>query len=271
MVIVGIKTEVYLKVVDEKNYLNQCLNRAVDDAMLQFIEDDGIDGLEINKERVIEDFFSTLYTALNIAHDPEVKEEVSFFIPIISITAMDGFYVYYTDEYKENNQFSYFKKQWSEKYPYYHEDEDFIYRFTLSNILTLYDKNRLLDPSGEKDIFTLDFHDLIFMDKYQIFRNERPYSFLLDEETFQQVRKDVIISSIEKKLKTYCHSHNKIGKQLGISYEFHIPVIDNSEWIRTIDSPGMICLFQGYPLQTDTKTLYNRFVISGAQVRKIRR
>ncbi len=183
------------------------------------------------------------------------------------ITTMDGFYVYYTDEFKDNNNQSYYRKQWSEKYPYYYEDEDFVYRFTLGDVLTLYDKKGLLDRAKGQTIFTLDAKDFIYLDEYEGFRNSRPGSFLFDINDFYEVRKNIITSSIEPVLNEYCNKHNDIAKMLGVSYYFHLPST-SGEITKAIDSPGLIVLMQGYPLSTNKNLVYNRFAMASSQIVK---
>jgi hypothetical protein len=66
----------------------------------------------------------------------------------------------------------------------------------------------------------------------------------------------------------YCNQYNTIAKQYGITYHFGMPIIDNSEWSRSIDNPSIIVLFQGYPFGNGADNTYNRFAITGARINK---
>jgi len=267
-VIADVKTDNFGAISDEKKILDQSFHRAVDDAVLHLVESDGIEGLKVNKERSVEDFFLSLYAAMGITNNPEKQELIKNYIPVITITSEDGYYMYYSDEYKGSDNYTYYSKRWSEKLPYYYEDDDFIYGFTLTDTLTIYDKNGILDNSREQIIFTLDYHDLKSDEKYSNFRSKRSNSFLLNDESYYLVRKESIITCIEDSLAYYCDQHNYIAQQFGITYNFAMPVVDKSEWTQSIDTPSMIVIFQGYPFRNGVDGTYNRFVIAGSGIKK---
>ena len=134
--------------------------------------------------------------------------------------------------------------------------------------LVLYDKNGLLDITKEQTVFTLDYQDLKTNEGYINFRSKRPNSFLLNDEDFYLIRKGSVISCIEDSMSYYCNRHNSIAQQFGITYNFAMPVVDNSEWTRSIDNPCIIVMFQGYPFGSGINDTYNRFVIAGARIKK---
>ena len=72
---------------------------------------------------------------------------------------------------------------------------------------------------------------------------------------------------INRTMKYYLNQHNDIAKSYGISYEFSLPVMDESEMMRSIENPGMILVFQGYPISFDGTT-YNQVEVAGAQIYK---
>lgn len=264
LVLVNVETRIYEHVVEEKDYLDQVVAKAIDDAMVYFSEEE-TDMLQINKERAVSSFLDSMCAALNI--DASDKEELEYYIPLMSVITMDGFYVYFTGEHKNNINQTYYKKQWSEKHPFYYEDEDFIYKFTLTDTLIIYDKNGLLDQENSQRLFVLNASDFIFLDKFADFRKLRPSSFLLKEEDFYEIRKNTITSSIENVLKEYCYKHNEITNKLGISYMFHLPST-SSEMSKSIESSSLLVLIQGYPLKSSQDTVFNRFSLSISQSRK---
>lgn len=269
IVITDVKMNTFTAAAEEKEMLYHSFDRAVDDAVIHLVETDGISGLKLNKERTVTEFFSSLYASLGVMDNPNKRELLKNYVPVITITCEDGYYVYYSDEYKGSDSYTYISKHWSEKKPYYYEDSDFIYAFTLTDILTIYDKNKLLDPTGEQTLFTVDYHDLQMNARYMNFRTQRKDSFLLHDEDFYLMRKGCIITGIEKSMRYYCNKYNGIAKQYGITYNFSMPVVDNSEWIRSIDNPSMIILFQGYPFGNGAVGTFNRFAIAGARIKKV--
>lgn len=259
----------YISIIKgEKIELDQSFQCAVDNGVLHLVEQDGIAGLTINKERAVTDFFTSLYASLGIMDDVEKQEFLKNYVPIIAVTCEDGYYLYFSDEYVGRDPYTHISKRWSEKVPYTYEDTDFVYGFTLTDIITLYDKNRLLDPNGEQKIFTLDYHELQQNELYSYFRTKRPDSFLLNDNAFYLRRKGYILSAIEESMVYHCNLHNNIARQFGITYNFAMPVTDTSEWMRTIDNPSMLVVFQGYPLIDGGSSTYNRFAFAGARIKK---
>ena len=279
-VIADVNTNNFVAVAQEKEKLDQCFDKATDNAAYQLVENDGITGLKLNKEAAVQSFFLSMYASLGIIDDSQKQEEFKNYVPLIAVMGDDGYYLYYSDEYKGSddpmgsndqmgsNDHTYFSKHWSEKFPYYYEDADFIYAFTLTDTITLFDKNGLLNTKQEQTVFTLDYHELETNADYTYFRIQRPDSFLLEDESFNLVKKSNIISCIEDSMAYYCNKHNLIAQQCGIKYNFAMPIIDNSEWTRSIDNPCIIAMFQGYPFGTGADDTYNRFVIAGSRIKK---
>lgn len=265
-VISDVKTNNYKATAQEKIKLDQYFGNAIDDAAVSLIDSDQ-DDLVINKQKAVDAFYYSIYAAMDITDNLDKQELLINYTPVIAVTCEDGYYLYFSDRFKDSNNETCINKRWSEKIPYSYEDNDFIYRFTLGDTLTLYDKNKLLDTTGEQVLFTLDYHDLSESEDYEYFRSERPDSFLLNDDKFNQVRKGCIIKDLETSLSYGCNKHNEIAKQYGITYNFAIPVIDNSEWVRSIDEPCIIVIFQGYPFGNGLDT-YNRYAIAGADVSK---
>jgi hypothetical protein len=267
-VITDIKTDNYVSISKEKENIDQCFNKAIDDATRNMIEIRGIENLIINKDRAVHDFFNSMYASLGIIDNAVKRELLNNYVPVIAITYEDGFYIHYNDAIKGSDNNTYLKKRWTEKKPYYYEDGDFIYGFTMTDTLTIYDKKGLLNRTDNGAVLTLDYHEVSSNDIFTSFRALRPNSFLLDDEEFTMIKKQTIISCIENALSYYCHNHNIIAEQFGITYKFALPVMDNSEWSRTIDHPSIIVLFQGYPLGRGEEEVYNRYAISGSSINR---
>lgn len=266
MILADIKSRENRMVLQEVKSLNKAFDTAIDNAASYLVQAAPNRELILNKEEAVSQFFNTLYAGMGIMSDKSSKDIMDGYIPVIIVTAEDGYYVNYSDTYKEG-EYTFYSKRFSEKKPYYYEDENFIYGFTLGDMLTLYDKNKTLQASTEIRTHYLDYHELQTSDTYKDFKNKYRNHFLLNEESFQLVRKQSIISSIEKSIAYYINKHNLIATNYGISYQFTLPIIDNSEWVRSMDYPSMFILFQGHPVGTGMDR-YNRFSFAGAKIRK---
>jgi len=265
---VDIETEDYKVIVQEKESIDQAFHSAVDDSAKVLLQMDANRGLALDKNKAKDEFFTSLYSSLGILVAKDKQELLQAYVPVITVTCDDGYYIYYSDEFVAEDGYTYYSKRWSEKFPYYYEDSNFIYGFTLGDMLTIYDKNKILDPSGEKIIYNLDYHELQTSDKYSNFRSKCSENFTLDDETYLIMKKEVIITAIEKSMKYYVNRHNMIAKNYGITYNFALPILDNPNYIRSIDNPSVIVIFQGYPYGNSLEITYNRMTMAAANITK---
>lgn len=268
IVTIDIKTNNLKAVIDNINQIDNNLDTAIDDAVTKLAEVDGNNNIIINKEAAINSFFLSLYTTFGVISDKDSQTKFNQYIPVVAITMEDGFYILYSDEYKDSNGYSCITKRWSEKIPYFYEDDDFIYGFTLGDIVTLYDKNNLLSGEDTQRLYRCDYHEIQTGYEFSAFRLTKPNSILLNDELFQEVRKNTIIQCIEDNMAYYTSRHNRIAKQFGITYNFSLPAIKNEEWAPFLDEVSMYVVFQGYPYGHQRGETYNRIASAGAKVSK---
>lgn len=263
--ICDVKTNTIKGVLQERAHLNQYLETATDKAADSFVESNVERNFTVSKEEAVESFFLSLFTSLNVMDDIPAQEKIRMYVPIILVTDQDGYYIFYSDEYFVNGV-STIAKRWSEKYPYHYEDGAFVYNFTFGDEITVYDKNHMVTKE-DNPVRTIDYHEIQTDDSYIEFRNKYPQSFLLQEENFYLTKKQAMISDITDKMTYYINKHNRLASQLGIAYHFVLPLVDNSELVRSIETPSIVAMFQGYPLKTNGE-IYNRLAISAARIRK---
>lgn len=199
--------------------------------------------------------------------NPGAKENLNNYIPCILITADDGFYLYYADTYVDSNGENNIGKRFTEKIPYAYEDNWFYYSFTLEDTVTIYDKENRLNNTDGITTYTISYHDALTEDIFEPLRTTFPECILLNEEEYELKKREVIVSLIEEHMSYYVNEYNKFAFHNGITYKFSMPMIDNSEWIRSMDSPSMLVIFQGYPIKGTTQT-FNRFSIAQAVVNR---
>lgn len=260
-----ISTHELISIQAQKVWLDRTFDMAVDAAVEKLVELDSGE-IVLHKEESVASFFQGLYSGLGILDNPEKKELLQGYVPVLAVTAQDGYYINYSDQYQIGG-YTYLTKRWSERLPYCYEDEDFIYSFTLGDTVTLYDKVGLLDVTRQQTVFQINYKELQTGAEFLFFRQNRPGHFMLNDEMYLLIRKNAIISQIETSLSYYISNHNLIAKNYGITYQFGLPVIDNATWSRSIDSPTFIVTFQGYPYE-GAKQVYNRYTVSGAYIKK---
>lgn len=220
-----------------------------------------------SKEEAVSAFFLSLYNSLDLMDDPIAQQKLRLYVPAIILTDYDGIYVFFNEE-RMVSGITNVAMRWSERYPYVYEDDCFIYNFTMDDTVRIFDKNQILSSDDEDEsVYEMDYHEFQTSDELAGFRASYPEHFLLQEERYYLVRKQAIIQTINEKTVYYVNQHNAIAPQYGITYNFSVPIIDESELLRSVEHPGLIAFFQGYPLQRMGQ-IYNRAAIGGAQIYK---
>ncbi len=267
VIVLDIKTNDLRAVIDNKEKINKNLNTALDDGISRLTKSEDKYGISINKEAAIQSFFLSLETSFGVLTDPNATEKLTMYIPVVAITVEDGFYIFYSDTFEDSDEVTSVIKRWSEKIPYYFEDNDFIYGFTLSDVISLYDKNEILSNNDSQKYYKVDYHDLSTKAEYSSFRSKRPNSFLLSTK-YEEMKKGILVKAIEKSLAYYTSKHNRIASQYGITYNFSLPSVNKKDWDKYLETNSMFVVFQGYPYGIEAGEIYNRILSAGAKISK---
>lgn len=230
---------------------NTALDNAVDDGCFYLVEADTSRKLNTNKERAVEQFFTSLYSNFGVMGQPFLEEQLNRYIPVILVTDKDGFYIYYSEVILKAGE-KILNKRWSEKLSYIYEDSSYIIRFTLGNEIKLYDKESF-------EVLEGDYRDIKAL---------TTCSYLRDKESFEIIRRRTIIKAISSHMSIYINYYNNIASDFGITYEFWLPEIERTDWDRTIDDVSFFVLFQGYPYNAAELDTYNRYAFGGARIAK---
>lgn len=246
---------------NQKNNLDTALENAVDAGTMYLLKEDG---RTLDKEKAEEQYFYTLAACLGILDQPTQMELLKLYTPVLCVTTEKGFYLSYNDEYERDGGMA-ISKRWSERIPYSYEDETFIYNFTMGDQITIYDKNQIL-PGGKR-VYEMDYHEFQTEAAYENFRYYHPNSIVLNDEQFLLTKRQAIIQKIEEFLAIYTNRNNYIAEHFGITYTFALPVIDDSEILRSIEDISLIVIFQGVPY-SNGRDIYNSFAVAGAELQE---
>lgn len=251
LLLIQIQTNNIESNINKKIELNHILDAAVEDGVSMLVE--GGDGhkLLLNKEKCIMSFYNTLFINFNIIDDPYAKSRIMGYLPVIVIIDYDGFYIFGRESYIGKNNNSEIKSVFQPKRMFIYKKENYIYGFTLSNYVTVYDT--VLNKFYEGN--QIDLKDKI---------ND---TVLQDNINFENIRRRTIVNILQEEINLYINLHNDIAKQYGISYQFSLPVIKEEDWYNTVDDIGMLVFFQG--MQTGIAgEYYNSYAFGGAKVIK---
>ncbi|HHV13689.1 MAG TPA: hypothetical protein GXX75_25820 [Clostridiales bacterium] len=268
VVVLDTRTDNLKAAVKDKDRIDQNLNTAIDDGVASFVMVGDDDRIIVDKDSAINSFFISLAASFGVLSDPEEREKLNLYVPVVCVTLEDGYYVFYSDIYTGADGKVQLTKRWSERFPYYYEDGDFIYGFTLGDRITLYDKNGLLDGSGSQKVFVMDYHELQEGEEYSAFRDARPGNLMLSDDKFTEIKNNTLVNLIQDSLGYYTNRHNRIASEYGITYNFALPVINRHEWEDYMERNSMFVVFQGYPYFDGQGEAYSRIATSGAKVSK---
>jgi hypothetical protein len=265
-----IKTDISIgklkRIEIDKKEISKSLSSATSDAINYLSKTSAYGSGTINKEEVLTTFFASLYSSLGIISNPSAQTEIEMYIPLILLCDQDGYYVYYYNQYKTDEENTYIERMWTEKMPYCYEDEYFIYRFTLSNMVYVFDKKDILNR--EESVIHCDYKEFQNNPSYTEFRAKYRDCILLNDENYNLVRKGAIINKLEETLSFYTSSHNHIASRQGITYTFSFPYGRQEEWADYMDDVSILVVFQGYPYGPGRDYAYNKIATAGANIVK---
>lgn len=223
---------------------NTCLDNAIEDAMMETVEVDEGRRILLNKERVIEDFFTALAVNFDVMEASQKKELLRAHVPAVVFVERDRLTLYYDFLGEEKSEVVLFEL----------ERGDYRFQLTLTDYV-------LVENMKSGEVLEGNFHDV-----GTVFKE----GLLLNEEWFHEEQRRVIREALTENLEKIIAEHNETAKKLGIHYRFFLPVIENEDWYRNVEEISMMVFFQGYPFGNQMTGYYNRTAIGGAEIKKER-
>lgn len=265
-----IKTDISIgdikEVTNEKELMQSSLDTATSDAINFLASSETYGSNAINKDGIISTFFNSFYSSMGIISDKNAQIEIQNYIPVILLCDSDGYFVYYYDQYIDGDGTKRIERRWSEKMPYYYEDDYFTYRFTLTDKIVINDLHKLFDDN--LNVIEVDYHEFQTNDIYKNFRDSHSKWFVLNEETYEITKKIAIINRLEEVLSYYTSQYNLIASQNGITYNFSFPAGQTEEWAKYMDDINMVVVFQGYPYGRNKNYTFNKISSASSNIFK---
>lgn len=196
--------------------------------------------INLNLDKALDRFYKTLYLNLNIEESYSYQEQIKHRIPIKIATAYEGYYINY---FKMDGK----GEQWSELKPYSLVEGELVIHFTLDDNVTVTDGNTNTTITAKR----------------QYFEKKYPNSCLKDQQTFDNVKSNVINSMIQEDLEYYTSHSNSLAKLNGWNIVFDIPYWGN----RSINSIAFIAFYQGDEF-IGTEHMYNSYGYSTSKTTK---
>ncbi len=251
MVVSNLKTKELQCVEYKKLCMDKMLEAAVDDAASQMVEKSEDNKVSIDKEKAINCFFNSLFLNMRIIDDEIRQKEVTGYIPVIAITDYTGYYILSNEIYTAADGSKRIEQIWHPKKMYAVSRDNYVINFALDlNYVSIYDStSRVLTEGTYEDI-----------------KSSFTETYIQNKDEFEQMRRDVIVNSLQADVNQCINRHNELAKHFGIAYNFTLPNIEKNAWTRTISDYGIIAFFQGMPVGLGQ--YYNTYALGGARVVK---
>lgn len=174
--------------------------------------------INLNLDAALDRFYKTVYMNLNIEDNYAYQQSIKHRIPIKIALGYDGYYV---DYFSEDGR----GEQWSQIHKYSNVEGDLVIYYTLGNEVSVTNSVTKESKSGTREQVAPYF----------------PRSSLVDEQTYEKVKSQVINSLIQADLEYYTTKNNEIAKRFGWNMNFDIPYWGN----RAINSVAFVAFYQG--------------------------
>lgn len=203
-----------------------------------------------DKERALSTFSKSIYINMGIQEDKQAQSALWWYIPAFVVIDYDGYYIYSMQSYLGPSDEMNYHHTWSPKIPYAYSDGDGnSIHFTLDKWVEVYNSSTNTWNSG--------------LQGELVGKTGVP---LLDQpETFEEIRRMVIVNTIQDGLAYHIKRHNTLALRNGISYQFFLTTIDQEEWVNTINDIGLIAFVQGIPMGD---RYYNNYSFGGGRLVK---
>ena len=223
---------------------------------------------QARRKKAVETFYEILIQCFNYERST-YKDLVRYYVPCIFMIDTDGFYIEYTNEYRNQAGMAEYSEvitpvnKWSKSYSLgsngitgnsytveYHLDDTVVVTYT--------------DPHGQVETIKGDWQDVYIkmgspLELQHVFGSH---------ETFINEKKEVIIAILSDQMEFYINAHSESANQVNqVQYQFTLPTITGEDWARLIDAPTLISFLQGVQTPYDNSFL-NIYALAGSEVEK---
>lgn len=238
----------------QKAKIDKALLFASDTAAEQLVEYYTDTNTQNRLDNAGSEFFRALAAGMAIYDDKEEEDALYFYVPLLIATDTEGFYINTLKEKMQDGAKT-LVREWTECQPYFYEDEYFVYRFFLDDVVYIIRKT---DPS---DVVVSTYEEVVAnaslmsqLGSSIVFRSRADYT---------EVKRAAIAQCIERASGRAMNEHNYIAGQYGISMYYSVPSFLEG-YTPAMEYPSFLAVFQGYPLSVRYNIIYNNCSTSAA-------
>ena len=233
MMISHIRTEALQKSLQTTWQYKRIINNAVDDGA-QTLRRTAVAGapgdmeIAVDPEEVVASFLASYHYGFNASSDTD-RVRLDHHLTALLITDYDGFYIYGVREVFTKGGNRVLTHVLSEKQAYVYEDSSHLIHLTLGDRLRILDKHLMTEMEGI-------YAELALL----------PAS--VPSLGYELWRQQVVTRSLVEALERTVSLHNRYGRDLGLTYEFHLPLGSEDALAQSVKGPGVYAFVQGQPL-----------------------
>ncbi|WP_408892233.1 hypothetical protein [Paenibacillus taichungensis] len=206
--------------------------------------------VKADKELALATFTQTMALNMGIQDDPAAIRAMFNYIPAVVVLDYDGYYILANETEVTGNLEDSFRQVWSPKKPYTYSDSNgSSINFTLDGYIYAYDAGLGMWVEGfQKEL-----------------ASSTQIPLLQNTETFEQIRRSRIVTSVQEELADVINRHNEFARRNGVSYTFTMPLISQEDWYNSINDTGLMAFIQGIPVGNQK---INNYAIGGGRLVK---
>lgn len=198
-------------------------------------------GTEEIRTTALEEFFKTFDDCYNF-HSEAAMESAKFYVPCLFLVDWDGYYVSYTQWYKNRDNATMYKEILTSKNTWNKNYGNYMVRYRLDHYVTVTSKTDSTKLKGRFD------------EIYEKMGQPSDLSFMADQDTFEIERTETIISQINDQVSYYINAQNDFFNKKSMQYTIVLPESDNDHTQELMDKPNVIAFMQGK--QKDAQGVY---------------
>lgn len=204
----------------------------------------------VDKEGALDTFFKTLNT--NFGAEESIGQDIiSRYVPVVGIVDYAGVHMNVYDTYTNDEGLTEWKRVWLPQIPYsYNDPAGNVISFRLDDTVRVYDVLSQEWQEGPRN----EVNTLVTI------------PLLNNEEEFESVRRETIVSTLQENLQYYINEHNTYTRSLGVNYTFVLPTISQEDWNNSINDISIFGFIQGIPLGRGHT--YNNYAFAGSRLMK---
>lgn len=227
------ETSLTTKSMQENITVTDNVSLACKDALNETYKVDGlIFDTKAKREQAMSIFFEGIGESFNYTEET-MRDAKKYLIPCVMLVDWDGFYVSYTQWYKDYDNATMYRDIITDKNTWNYTYGSYNVRFMLNNSVEVTKEGETGKKAGN------------YIAVYQELNTPAELSFMADEESFLAEKSEVVISVINEQLSYFINTHNEFYNSYSTQYSIVLPQSADGGAQPLMETPNVIAFMQG--------------------------